>query len=65
MAGALGVRLGGINYYAGEIHVAAFLGEHRRPLDTRAIEQALWVVGIVSFSIFVCSLAWTVYLNAT
>jgi adenosylcobinamide-phosphate synthase len=64
MAGALGVRLGGVNYYAGEIHVAAFLGESRRPLEARTIERALGVVGVVSFGIFVCSLAWTIYLNA-
>jgi adenosylcobinamide-phosphate synthase len=34
-AGALGVRLGGVNYYRGERSEKAYLGEDLRPLDWR------------------------------
>lgn len=40
VAGALGVQLGGLNYYDGEPHEGALLGEARRPLEARTILEA-------------------------
>lgn len=39
MAGALGVRLGGTNYYDGEPHVRPFQGDADRPLDRHQIPR--------------------------
>jgi adenosylcobinamide-phosphate synthase len=40
VAGALGVQLGGLNYYDGEPHEGSYLGDPLRPLDTRDILSA-------------------------
>jgi len=40
MAGALGVQLGGLNYYDGEPEEGALMGESLRPLDRRSILAA-------------------------
>ncbi|HEX8088674.1 MAG TPA: adenosylcobinamide-phosphate synthase CbiB [Blastocatellia bacterium] len=52
MAGALGVRLGGTNYYDGEPHVGHHLGDARSPLDVRALQNALRLTARVSLLMF-------------
>lgn len=41
VAGALGVQLGGVNYYRGKISRRALMGEAKRPLTYHHIQQAL------------------------
>jgi adenosylcobinamide-phosphate synthase len=48
MAGALGVRLGGLNYYDGEPHHGAYFGDDLRPLDNNALKSSMIVVVLVS-----------------
>jgi len=52
MAGALGVRLGGLNYYDGEPHHGAYFGDGKNALDLDALRSSLVIVGIVSFLMF-------------
>jgi adenosylcobinamide-phosphate synthase len=52
MAGALGVELGGTNYYDGEPHFGQRLGEAEFPLDDRALRYALWVTACASLFMF-------------
>ncbi|MGH9907223.1 MAG: adenosylcobinamide-phosphate synthase CbiB [Pyrinomonadaceae bacterium] len=53
MAGALGVRLGGTNYYDGEPNYGTYIGEARNPLDSRALRNAVSVTIGVSLLMFV------------
>jgi adenosylcobinamide-phosphate synthase len=48
MAGALSVRLGGTNYYDGEPHYGQRLGDAKRPLDDRALRNALLMTACTS-----------------
>jgi adenosylcobinamide-phosphate synthase len=48
MAGALGVRLGGTNFYNGEAHHGQYLGDAHSPLDQQALHNALWLTVCVS-----------------
>ncbi len=52
MAGALGVRLGGTNFYDGEAHEGQYLGDAHTPLDRRALRSALRVTVGVSVLMF-------------
>jgi len=52
MAGALGVRLGGKNYYDGEPHVGHHLGDAQSTLDVRALQNALRLTACVSLLMF-------------
>ncbi len=52
MAGALGVQLGGTNYYDGEPHYGHRLGDLKRPLDDRALRGALRVTACASLLMF-------------
>jgi adenosylcobinamide-phosphate synthase len=56
MAGALNVRLGGSNYYDGEIRCNPYLGEPNRPLDDRALGNALRLTVCVSLLMFLVCL---------
>ncbi len=56
MAGALGVRLGGRNTYAGVPCVTPFLGQALRPLDIVAVETARRLVARVSWLGFAAAL---------
>lgn len=49
MAGALGVRLGGVNYYGGKREEAAFLGDFVLDLTPERIGEALSIVRLSSF----------------
>jgi adenosylcobinamide-phosphate synthase len=44
VAGALGIRLGGINYYQGQPSVRAFLGEDRNSLVPNHIRHAIFLM---------------------
>jgi adenosylcobinamide-phosphate synthase len=58
MAGALGVRLGGTNYYDGEPHYGQSLGDAKLPLDDCALRYALLVTACASLLMFaICLLA--------
>ncbi len=57
MAGALGVRLGGMNLYDGEAHEGQYLGDARRPLDQRALRSALLLTVYVSLLMFALCLS--------
>ena len=59
MAGALGVRLGGTNYYDGEAHYGQLLGDPLSPLDDQALGNALGVTTGVSLLMFVLCLSLT------
>jgi adenosylcobinamide-phosphate synthase len=56
MAGALGVRLGGTNYYDGEPHHGRRLGDPGRPLDDWALKNALRLTACASLLMFVICL---------
>ncbi|MCI0616197.1 adenosylcobinamide-phosphate synthase CbiB [bacterium] len=63
IAGALGVRLGGLNFYSGEPHRGAFFGEPLAPLTCDALERALILVkmvSVLSFLIFL-TILWYSY----
>jgi adenosylcobinamide-phosphate synthase len=53
MAGALGVRLGGINYYEGEPSPKPVLGSEGRPAATADARTAMRIVAVASLSVFV------------
>lgn len=57
MAGALGVQLGGTNFYDGEPHYGPHLGNAERPLDDRALRGALRMTAGASLSMFVMCLS--------
>jgi adenosylcobinamide-phosphate synthase len=57
MAGAIGVRLGGTNYYDGEPHHGPSLGDAKRPLDDRALSAALKMTAYASLLMFVICLS--------
>jgi adenosylcobinamide-phosphate synthase len=59
MAGALDVRLGGTNYYDGEPHTGAFLGDAARPLDRAALADAVRLTTGVSLTMFGFALIFT------
>lgn len=48
VAGALGVRLGGLNYYHGRESFRAFMGEELTPLEPRHIKQAVKLMYLTS-----------------
>ena len=52
MAGALGVRVGGTNFYDGERHDGQYLGDVHNPLDDQALRNALRLTGCVSLLMF-------------
>lgn len=47
-AGALGVRLGGVNWYQGQARPIAFMGEPRRPLEPQRIHEAIRLMYLAS-----------------
>jgi len=57
MAGALGVQLGGTNYYDGEPHYGRHLGDAKRPLDDRALRYALRITACASLLMFAICLS--------
>jgi adenosylcobinamide-phosphate synthase len=57
MAGALGVRVGGANFYCGERHDGQFLGDGHNPLDDEALRNALRLTVCVSILMFALCLS--------
>lgn len=57
MAGALGVRLGGTNFYDGEAHHGQFLGDSHTDLDQQTLGNALRLTSCVSLLMFSLCLA--------
>jgi adenosylcobinamide-phosphate synthase len=57
MAGALGVRLGGTNFYDGEAHEGQHLGDAQSPLDMQALRNSLRLTACVSLLGFALSLS--------
>lgn len=48
VAGALGIRLGGLNYYGGIASFRAYMGEPRQPLAARHIRQTIRLLYLVT-----------------
>lgn len=57
MAGALGVRLGGTNFYDGEAHEGQYLGDAQSALDHQALRDALRVTACISLLMFALCLS--------
>jgi adenosylcobinamide-phosphate synthase len=58
MAGALGVRLGGMNSYDGVQHLRPYLGDPLQPLERSCIPEAVRVMYATSAAGLAVSLAW-------
>jgi adenosylcobinamide-phosphate synthase len=58
VAGALGIRLGGLNYYGGVASLRAYMGEDKYALQPVHIEQAIqimyWVTALFLMAAFAC-----------
>jgi len=63
MAGALGVRVGGTNFYDGERHDGQYLGDAHNPLDDQALSNALRLTVCVSLLMFALCLSVRLLLN--
>lgn len=63
MAGALGVRVGGTNFYCGERHDGQYLGDGHNPLDDQALRNALRLTGCVSLLMFALCLSVRLLVN--
>ncbi len=63
MAGALGVRVGGTNFYAGERHYGQYLGDVHNSLDDQALRNALRLTGCVSLLMFALCLSARLLVN--
>lgn len=48
VAGALGIRLGGLNYYGGVASLRAYMGEAKQPLQPVHIEQTIQIMYLVT-----------------
>jgi len=57
MAGALGVRVGGTNFYDGQRDDGQYLGDLHNPLDDQALKNALLLTGCVSLLMFALCLS--------
>lgn len=57
MAGALGVRLGGTNFYDGEAHEGQYLGDAQSALDHQALRNALRLTACISLLMFALCLS--------
>jgi adenosylcobinamide-phosphate synthase len=63
LAGALGVRVGGTNFYDGERHDGQYLGDVLNPLDDQALSNALRLTGCVSLLMFALCLSARLLIN--
>ena len=55
VAGALNIRLGGTNYYFGEPHFRAYMGEPREPLEARHIIGAIRLMYTATILFLTCA----------
>lgn len=63
MAGALGVRVGGTNFYDGARHDGPYLGDGHKPLDDQALSNALRLTVCVSLLMFALCLSVRLLVN--
>jgi adenosylcobinamide-phosphate synthase len=49
MAGALGVQLGGKNFYFGRVVEKPLIGENERPIDRNVVMESLHLMIVNSF----------------
>lgn len=56
IAGALGVKLGGTNYYQGRVEARPFIGKARVEFSPRHIKESIWLMQITSFLILIVGL---------
>jgi adenosylcobinamide-phosphate synthase len=56
-AGALGIRLGGRNFYRGQLSVKAYLGESDRPLTVNLFREVRYLFYVTSSTMLVVSMA--------
>ena len=55
-AGALGVQVGGLNYYFGERNEKPFIGDRKKPLDLMDVREAWKILYLSSFCMLLFSL---------
>ncbi len=62
MAGALGVQLGGLNYYFGQPSLKPFLGDRKKDIDRRDVRESWKILYLSSFCMLLFSLllSWAV-----
>lgn len=53
MAGILGVRLGGVNYYRGHKSIRGFIGDPVKPLQKEMIKEAIKIIYGAGFILFI------------
>ena len=63
MAGAIGVRVGGTNFYDGERYDGQYLGDGYNPLGDQALRNALRLTGCVSLLMFSLCLSLRLLVN--
>jgi len=63
LAGALGVRIGGTNFYAGERHDGHYLGDVHNPMDDQGLRNALRLTICVSLLMFALCLSLRLLVN--
>jgi adenosylcobinamide-phosphate synthase len=61
-AGALGIQLGGLNFYGGKASQKAPLGEMRRPLDQHVFSEVRYLFYATSFAMLALSVVVSGYL---
>ncbi len=59
MAGALGVQLGGLNYYFGQPSLKPFLGDRKKDIDRRDVRESWKILYLSSFCMLLFSLLLT------
>lgn len=63
-AGALGIRLGGTNFYQGEKEERPFIGDKSRELTREDILSAIRLMQVLSFiSLFIFCAVWWIFVN--
>ena len=56
MAGALGVQLGGLNYYFGQPSRKPFIGDRKRDLERKDVKEAWKILYLSSFFMLLVAL---------
>ena len=63
MAGALGVQLGGLNYYFGQPSQKPFIGDRKRDLERKDVKDAWKILYLSSFLMLLLALAMSWFLE--
>lgn len=64
VAGALGIQLGGLNYYRGTASFRALIGEKKRPVEIRDISRSLLLMVLVSVEMLIFGLGLYILLES-